>query len=169
MNSNIIDGNTSDGYHTFNELYYHRMCLFAALVNQNIGISWKSKKHADNSMYDDYFIVGITTPTGNATYHYELKYWDLFNCKELDNAPEWDGHTPDDVCARILTIKSQSTRVEKLENVVQAISDYVFGNGLACMSNSVIEKIFEQNGLTSKFISVGKTEINTITKGDNDE
>lgn len=105
-----ITGDTSDGYHTFNELYYHRMCLFAALIKQNKDISWKSKKHFDGAMYDNFFIVGITTPTGNATYHYDLKYWDIFDCKELDNAPEWDGHTPDDVCKRVLTIESEVSR-----------------------------------------------------------
>ena len=26
-----------------------------------------------------------------------LKYWDLFDVKELNKAPEYDGHTPDDI------------------------------------------------------------------------
>ncbi len=29
--------------------------------------------------------------------------WDLFNCKELDKAPEWDGHTDEDV-KRLLSL-----------------------------------------------------------------
>lgn len=48
------------------------------------------------SMYDGMFIVGIETPDGQATYHYNVDpYWDMFQCKEVDRAPEWDGHTPD--------------------------------------------------------------------------
>jgi len=33
-NKEIIDGNTSDGFHTFNELYKFRMILNALLVNE---------------------------------------------------------------------------------------------------------------------------------------
>lgn len=95
----------SDGYHTFGQLYYQRCVLFATICNQNKDISWKSKKHADDSMYENYFIVGIETPKGNYTYHYEMKYWDLFKVKELDNAPEWDGHTEEDVLERLSSIE----------------------------------------------------------------
>lgn len=67
-----IDGNTSDGYHTFDELYYHRMILFSVICNQNKRNSWKSKLHSDGTMYDNYFICGIETPSGMYTYHYDL-------------------------------------------------------------------------------------------------
>lgn len=90
-------GKCSDGSHTFDELYYHRMVLFSMIVNQNTDKAWKSKLHSDGTMFDDYFIVGINTPEGNYTYHYHLDHWDNFNCKELELAPEWDGHTPKDI------------------------------------------------------------------------
>lgn len=52
------------------------------------------------------FIVGIETPTGQATYHYDIDpYFDMFECKEVEYAPEWDGHTPDDGIRRIATLK----------------------------------------------------------------
>lgn len=100
-----IDGNTSDGYHTFDELYYHRMILFSVICNQNKNISWKSKLHSDGTMYDNYFICGIETSSGMYTYHYDLKYWNLFDVKELSNAPEWDGHKPEDII-RLLTLEN---------------------------------------------------------------
>ncbi len=87
----------SDGHHTFDELYYHRMILFSVICNQNKDISWKSWKHHDSTMFDDDFIVGITTPKGNYTYHFKKKYWDMFKVKIVDTAPEWDGHKPIDV------------------------------------------------------------------------
>lgn len=87
----------SDGYHTFDELYYHRMVLFSIILNQNPNISWKSKWHSDGTMYDNYFICGIETPKGQYTYHYKLKYWDKFKVKELEYAPKWDGHKPTDI------------------------------------------------------------------------
>ena len=36
-------------------------------------------------------------PRGQYTYHYEEKDWDLFRCKEVPAAPQWDGHTDADV------------------------------------------------------------------------
>lgn len=100
-----ITGETSDGYHTFNELYHHRAVLFSVIVRDHPHNAWKAKKHHDGTMYDGMFIVGIDTPQGQATYHYDIDpYWEMFNCKELDRAPEWDGHTPDDAIARIATL-----------------------------------------------------------------
>lgn len=97
-----IDGNTSDGYHTFNELYHHRAVLFSVIVANFAARAWKSKLHADGTMYEGMFIVGIETPDGQATYHYDVEpYWSLFRCKEVDRAPEWDGHTPDQAIERI--------------------------------------------------------------------
>lgn len=97
-----IDGETSDGYHTFNELYHHRAVLFSVIVAIFGERAWKSKLHADGTMYEGMFIVGIETPDGQATYHYDVEpYWDMFRCKEVDRAPEWDGHTPDQAIERI--------------------------------------------------------------------
>ena len=92
----------SDGYHTFKELYHHRAVLFSVICNSLKDIAWKSKLHDDGTMYDGMFIVGINTPNGQATYHYDIEpYWDMFHVKELIRAPKWDGHTPDEAIRRI--------------------------------------------------------------------
>lgn len=97
-----VTGETSDGYHTFNELYHHRAVLFSVIVKAFPEKAWKSKRHGDGSMFDGMFIVGIETPDGQATYHYDIDpYWDMFQCKELERAPEWDGHTAADAIERI--------------------------------------------------------------------
>lgn len=102
----FIDGDTSDGYHTFNELYDHRAKLFSVIVKNYPSLCWKSKLHSDGSMFDDMFIVGIDTPSGQATYHYNIDlYWDLFECKEVERAPEWDGHTSAEAIDRIASLK----------------------------------------------------------------
>ena len=99
-------GDLSDGYHTFNELYHHRAVLFSVICNSFKSCAWKSKKHNDGTMYDGMFIVGIDTPEGSATYHYDIEpYWNMFGVKELDKAPEWDGHTPEDAINRIAKLK----------------------------------------------------------------
>ena len=98
-------GEMSDGYHTFNGLYYQRMVLFAALVKLNKDSSWKSHRHEDGEVCfgGGWFIVGIDTPEGSYTYHYEDKDWDLFDCEELPVGKHWDGHTEDDV-TRLLSL-----------------------------------------------------------------
>lgn len=106
MSDQIDTGSISDGYHTFDELYYHRMILFSVVCNTYQTLAWKSKLHADGTMYDDYFIVGIKTPLGQYTYHYDIKYWDFFEVMEIEKAPEWDGHQPKDII-RLLTLLKQ--------------------------------------------------------------
>lgn len=99
----------SDGHHTFGELYHHRAILSSVVFNMFKAVAWKSKKHDDeenNPMFDDMFIVGIQTPEGQATYHYHLDYWDLFDVVELEHAPKWDGHTPDEAISRIASLNN---------------------------------------------------------------
>ena len=101
-------GDFSDGYHTFNQLYHQRAVLFATIVNQNLDRAWKSKTHEDGKYCFDsngkWFIVGIDTPDGQYTYHYETEpYWDMFKCEELPTGKHWDGHTEKDV-TRLLSL-----------------------------------------------------------------
>ena len=92
-------GELSDGHHTFNSLYEQRMYLTAALVNAHKYRCWKSRRHADGKecFGGGWFIVGFNTPEGPYTYHYQVEYWDMFDCPELAEAPAWDGHTEKDV------------------------------------------------------------------------
>ena len=104
-------GDLSDGYHTFNELYHHRAILFSVICNSNPQIAWKSKLHDTGDMFDGMFIVGIETPQGQATYHYDINpYWDMFKVKELPNAPKWDGHSPEEAINRIGTLLTNTAK-----------------------------------------------------------
>lgn len=110
-------GELSDGYHTFNSLYEQRMYLFATLVNLNRHKSWKSYKHEDGELCfgGGWFIVGIDTPKGTYTYHYENKYWHLFDCQELECSKKWDGHTDKDI-ARVLSLTDPRTEQDILND-----------------------------------------------------
>ena len=93
----------SDGYHTFGELYEHRHALYLNLVAllDDDEITWKSKLHDDGTMFPDFFIAGMDLPVGKVTYHLPLRYWDHCAGRILGNAPEYDGHTPDDCLQRL--------------------------------------------------------------------
>ena len=123
-----VTGETSDGYHTFNELYHHRAVLFSVIVRDHPELAWKSKLHSDGTMYDGMFIVGIETPQGQATYHYDIEpYWEMFDCKELVRAPEWDGHTPNQAIERISTLGAGTCHLEETEHEQEI--DEEFGKG----------------------------------------
>lgn len=57
--------------------------------------------HDDGTMFgedNEMFIVGVETPEGQYTYHYHINpYWDMFDVKELNYAPKYDGHKPNDI------------------------------------------------------------------------
>jgi len=104
--------NVSDGYHTFGELYEHRIeiwiisCLFAKrlfVMGAGKTFPWRSKKHSDGSVWDRWFILGIGMEKGEQiTYHLPIERWDDCEFAEtLEKAPEWDGHTSNDVLERL--------------------------------------------------------------------
>lgn len=103
----------SDGYHTFDELYDHRIILYIALCKafyndpqyqhgQKSEI-WRSKLHSDGTSYDGWFILGIGKKEGRQiTYHIPNEHWEETEFAEtLEIAPEFDGHTSAGVLERI--------------------------------------------------------------------
>lgn len=92
----------SDGYHTFEELYAHRIILFICLMCCNKSISWRAKKHSDGGCLVDWFVAGMDLDCGQISYHIPDRFWDQLNdIKTLERAPNWDGHTSDDVLKRL--------------------------------------------------------------------
>lgn len=93
-------GETSDGYHTFNELYAYRETYNALLFNEwAAGGKYdvhKSLLHSDGEpcFGGGWFIVVAQTPFGQVSNHYKLDRWDVFRVPERPRGAEWDGHTP---------------------------------------------------------------------------
>lgn len=97
-------GQISDGYHTFDELYYYRMLYNAAFFNTlPKRIVHKSKRHytGEECFGGGMFIVMAELPTGQISNHYDLEYWDLFKIPEREIAAPWDGHTPQEAAERL--------------------------------------------------------------------
>lgn len=101
----------SDGYHTFGELYEHRIVLWISRC-RGIRVSghhklrdevWISTKHSDGGVWDGWFMLGIGfNPGDQMTYHLPMNYWDECDFAQvLEQAPPYDGHTSADVLKRI--------------------------------------------------------------------
>jgi hypothetical protein len=102
------DGQTSDGYHTFDELYRFRLLYNAALFNQWASLGQydvhKSRRHCDGKYpFGDpgMFVVVAQLPAGQITNHYPAADWDLFAVPELERADPWDGHDAADAADRL--------------------------------------------------------------------
>lgn len=104
-------GKVSDGYHTFDELYEHRCLLFCMLCHFIEGRlvmgfdleCWRSRLHSDGSGFDGWFIAGMKGACLKpVTYHLPDRLWHLLDgVSELERAPEWDGHSSQDVIERL--------------------------------------------------------------------
>ncbi|WDH77899.1 hypothetical protein PTQ19_10235 [Microbacterium esteraromaticum] len=121
--------NTSDGHHTFDELYEYRM-----LYNAHAAHGWlaagipvvKSWRHSRGELCfgGGWFIVTATLPTGQVSNHYSAEHWDLFTVPAVDLPPEYDGHTPADAAGRLRDAavfeQAHSEVLAKLESREQA-------------------------------------------------
>lgn len=107
-----VTGETSDGYHTFNELYDFRKAYNALLYNEwacampvrfDVHKSWK---HSDGELAfgGGWFVVVAETPMGQITNHYEEIDWDKFQVPEKETANEWDGHTAQEALNRLIAL-----------------------------------------------------------------
>lgn len=123
---NKITENTSDGYHTFKELYDFRKAYNVALFNEwgrkglipNPNGSYHSKcyvhkswKHHDGELCfgGGWFIVVAVLPTGQISNHYKAEDWDLFQIPETEKALfKFDGHTGQDVIDRLLHLSKRN-------------------------------------------------------------
>ena len=129
----------SDGYHTFADLYEQRLILSAALAKNNPH-AWKSKRHEDGSVPfgGGWFIMGFDTDEGCYTYHYELKDWDLFQCKELDKGKPWDGHTSKDV-RRLLSIPAADVAPVRHGRIIETIENGRMKRVFSCCGTDFTE------------------------------
>lgn len=107
-------GDTSDGSHTFNELYEYRMLYNAALFNEWARADQydvhKSTRHSDGQecFGGGWFVVSARLPAGQITNHYGMAHWDIFQIPARHTAAEWDGHSPREAANRIAQLLRQS-------------------------------------------------------------
>jgi hypothetical protein len=105
-----VTGATSDGYHTFAELYDHRITLFVALcrvIDHRTGCRvWRSKLHSDGTSIDGWFVLGLDKEPGRQiTYHLPMSWWSETDfAEDYACAPEFDHHSSADVLERLKAV-----------------------------------------------------------------
>lgn len=110
----------SDGHHSFNDLYAHRRKLSAIIFALAGHYAWKSHQHADGTMFNGDFIVGVSIPDiGDYSYHYKNQYWDEFQVPEVKTAPPYDGHRPEDIdrLLALIPLLTKRTHVTEPKNI----------------------------------------------------
>jgi hypothetical protein len=106
---------TSDGYHTFAELYRYRMLYNALLFNEWAARDCydvhKSVRHSDGELCfgGGWFVVVAELPTGQIANHYEMRDWHHFDVPLRRTAAPWDGHTPSQAAERLTSLLDSVT------------------------------------------------------------
>ena len=93
-----ITGKTSDGYHTFDELYDHRCLLWI-----NLCLLQPYRCYVVEEHFKGWFLLGMTTSEGQVSYHCPNKYLNLVHGIKRRH-PKFDGHTSADVIKRLTLI-----------------------------------------------------------------
>jgi hypothetical protein len=89
----------SDGYHTFGELYEHRIALFIALCRFNAHYCFRTPEK------DGWFILGINTDRSKQiTYHLPASKLSEVEFAEVLQDYKFDGHTSADVLERLKSL-----------------------------------------------------------------
>lgn len=120
MGNLVIPGDVSevsDGYHSFAELYRHRIALWINVCLAHRECAFRSEKNADGSQWEGWFILGLDHPRfGQMTYHLPDSYRDC-----CDFAPwkvrnyDYDGHTSEDVYQRLLEMAEDAAAEAQAE------------------------------------------------------
>lgn len=91
-----INGNTSDGYHTFNELYEHRNLLFI-----NLCLTMPDKA-CWGPGYAGWPVLFLELSSGQISYHIQERFLPLLDDKiRYDPDYEWDKHRSATVIGRL--------------------------------------------------------------------
>ncbi len=143
----------SDGYHTFEELYAHRVRLFTCLMHAHRNRAWWSFRHHDGSAMEGWLIAGITTPAGEVTYHLpKSEEENLRRISWLVTGREWDGHTADDVLERLPSLTYARTECTAIDPAAQDADELVIYQ-YAASANTARGCVHWDGVVTSKLIT----------------
>ncbi len=100
----IVDGEISDGYHTFDELYDHRCLLYLTWLVQEQRLGSERRVYFVRNHYPNWDLLVAYINDEQVSYHIRIYYRDILekHFKEVDEKEhEFDGYTPEDVADRL--------------------------------------------------------------------
>lgn len=96
----VETGKVSDGYHTFDELYEHRVLLWINLCLTHPLSCYVVEEH-----YPGWFLLGMQTEHGQISYHCSNKYLSMVpKILFTREAPLFDHHNSQDVLERLVKL-----------------------------------------------------------------
>lgn len=100
----IVGNDMSDGYHTFDELYEHRILLYLLWLVEEKGGGQNRDVYWVKDHFPDWDLVATNVGTQQISYHVPISYRDVLQKHfvqrdTLDHV--WDGHTSADVADRM--------------------------------------------------------------------
>lgn len=101
----IVNDDLSDGFHTFDELYEHRVILFLALLHMadNQLHGWNPRVIENH--FEGWDCITCELPTGQISYHVPIEKRPLYDWiterRAASDPSTYDGHTPADVVDRL--------------------------------------------------------------------
>lgn len=99
-----ITQNTSDGYHTFKELYLHRNLLFVNFCLLQADACYVVKDH-----YEGYFLLVFNTGKGQISYHCSNDLFSLIDGRIRENfGHAFDGHSAETSICRLYSFADEN-------------------------------------------------------------
>lgn len=97
----IKNGDISDGYHTFDELYEHRIALFIRLCHS------RNECYIQKEHFKGWDAVYLNLPEGQISYHIPVKYREYLPYNIIEVGSDfYDGHTSQQVLDRLVFWKN---------------------------------------------------------------
>jgi len=126
-----VTGETSDGYHTFNELYHHRCLLWINLCQMISDKCYLVKEH-----FEGWFLLGAETPNGQISYHCPNKFLPLVE-NIAEKKVEYDGHTPNDTLKRLEQLADSKALMPKAEGKEASVEEIRLSIQDACIGSLI--------------------------------
>ena len=158
-----IDENTSDWYHTFKELYEHRISLFIALIKCNPQISWRANNNDDWTNREWRFVAGMHLNSWDISYHLPTdKRTELDNLGIATtlNAPKRDGYTAKDVVERLDKFVPESKEADG-EWIEKCFEDFWINGWDGTNSKKTMKELFKQ-AILSNFPKTNDKKIDEL-------
>ena len=102
----------SDGNHKIKQLYKEKRELLKVICHAYKDLAWKSRCYSDGTTLNETFLVGLTTPLGEAGYILNEERFDEFDVSYYNKAPLKKEEVYDDILTKLLSLEIREFRAK---------------------------------------------------------